>query len=169
VTARRWRRLLVGAALGTVLLSGCGEEPGLDMDAVESYLATSQAATFGSDAEVGEAACQGHPALAEGMKLHCALVVSDASVPYELTLRHVRSEKVAVDAALAAVVLRAADVGDFVRGQLPKGFRHATVGCGGDYLVAEVGETVECTVSSGAQTQTVEVTVEDEEGHVSIT
>jgi hypothetical protein len=168
VTARRRVRLLAGAALGTVLLAGCGDDPGLDLSAVESYLATSQATTYGSDADVGKAHCAGHPALKEGMTLRCTLAVSDASVPYLLTLHHVYARNVSVDVALDAVVLRAADIRDFVRKQLPKAFAKAGVDCGGDYLVTDVGKTVECTVSSGAQSHPVTVTVEDEEGHVSL-
>ena len=168
MSARRWARLLAGAALGSVLLAGCGDDPGLDVGAVETFLASSQAATYGSDAEVGSADCPGRPALKEGMALRCTLTVSDATVPYRLTLHHVHSAKVSVDVALDAVVLRAADVRDFVRHQLPKAFSDAGVDCGGDYLVTDVGETVECTVSSGAQTRPVSVKVEDEGGGISI-
>jgi hypothetical protein len=168
VTAARWARLLAGAAAGTVLLAGCGEKPGLDLSSVEGYLASSQATTYGTDADVGRAHCAGHPALKEGMTLRCTLAVSDASVPYRLTLRHVHSRKVSVDVALDAVVLRAADIRDFVRKQLPKAFAKAGVDCGGDYLVTDVGKTVDCTVSSGAQTQEVTVTVKDAEGRISI-
>jgi hypothetical protein len=163
------RRLAVGAVLGLLLLSGCGDKPGLDTGAVESYLASSQASTYGADAEVGEASCPGEHALREGMVLSCTLAVSDASVPYRLTLHKVRSDKVSVDVALDAVVLRSADVRDFVLGQLPKAFRKADVDCGGhDLLVTEVGKTVDCTVSSGAQTKPVVVKVEDAEGRISI-
>ncbi len=168
MTARRWLRLPAGAALGVVLMAGCGEDPGMDKAAVESYLAGSQAATFGADAQVGKAHCAGHPALSEGMTLRCTLAVSDASVPYRLTLHKVHSTKVTVDVAMDAVVLRSADVQDFVRAQLPKAFAKAVVGCGGDYLVPDVGETVDCTVSSGAQSESVSVRVEDEDGHISI-
>lgn len=151
-----------------VLVAGCGEDPGLDTAAVESYLAGSQAATFGADAQVGTASCPGHHALKEGMVLRCTLAVSDASVPYRLTLHRVHSSKVAVDVAVDAVVLRSADVQDFVQRQLPKAFAKAAVDCGADYVVTDVGEKVECTVSSGAQTQPVSVTVEDEDGRISI-
>lgn len=166
--ARRWPRLLAGGALGVVLLAGCGDDPGLDTAAVESYLAGSQAAAFGADAHVGKAHCPGHPALEEGMTLRCTLAVSDASVPYRLTLHKVHSTKVAVDVALDAVVLRSADVQDFVRAQLPKAFAGARVECGAEYVVTDVGETVECTVASGAQNKPVSVKVEDEEGRISI-
>ena len=168
MTARRWPRLVAGGALGVVLLAGCGEDPGLDTAAVESYLAGSQAATFGADAQVGKAHCPGHPALEEGMTLPCTLAVSDASVPYRLTLHKVHSTKVTVDVALDAVVLRSADVQGFVQQQLPKAFAKAAVDCGADYLVTDVGETVDCTVSSGAQVKPVSVKVEDEEGRISI-
>jgi hypothetical protein len=168
VIARRWPRLLAGGALGAVLLAGCGEDPGLDTAAVESYLAGSQAATFGAEAQVGKAHCSGHPALAEGMTLRCTLAVSDASVPYRLTLHKVHSTKVTVDVALDAVVLRSADVQGFVQQQLPKAFANAAVECGADYVVTDVGETVDCTVSAGAQVKPVSVKVEDEEGRISI-
>jgi hypothetical protein len=169
VTARRWARLLAGTAAATVLLGGCGEKPGLDLSAVESYLAASQATTYGTDAAVGRAHCPGHPALKEGMTLRCTLTVSDASVPYRLTLHRVHSRKVSVDVALDAVVLRATDIRAFVRKQLPKAFAKASVDCGGDYLVTDVGETVDCTVSSGAQKEKITVTVEDEAGRITIT
>ncbi|HEX5088482.1 MAG TPA: hypothetical protein VFV89_11790 [Nocardioides sp.] len=169
MSARRGARLLVGCALGTVLLAGCGDEPALDVSAVESYLAASQATTYGAGADVGKAHCAGHPALKEGMTVRCTLDVSNTSVPYRLTLHHVHARKVAVAVALDAVVLDAGDIGDFVRTQLPKKFADAAVDCGGAYVVTDVGKTVECTVSSGAQTQSVVVTVEDAEGHVSLT
>jgi hypothetical protein len=168
VIAFRWPRLLAGGALGVVLLAGCGEDPGLDTAAVESYLAGSQAATFGADAQVGKAHCPGHPALEEGMTLRCTLAVSDASVPYRLTLHKVHSTKVTVDVALDAVVLRSADVQGFVQQQLPKAFANAAVECGADYVVTDVGETVDCTVSSGAQVKPLSVKVEDDEGRISI-
>ena len=166
--ARRWPRLLAGAALGVLLVAGCGEDPGLDTATVESYLAGSQAAAFGADAQVGTAHCPGSPALREGMTLRCTLAVSDASVPYRLTLHQVHSTKVTVDVALDAVVLRSADVQDFVQQQLPKTFAQAAVDCGADYVVTDVGETVDCTVSSGAQVKPVSVKVEDEAGRISI-
>jgi hypothetical protein len=161
-------RLLAGAIIGVVILAGCGDEPGLDVRAVESYLAGSQASTFGADVEVGKADCPGDHALKEGMVLRCTLAVSDASVPYRLTLRRVRSAKVAVDVALDAVVLRAADIRDHVRGQLPKAFRKANVDCGHELLVTDVGETLDCTLSSGAQSTPLKVRVEDEDGRISI-
>ena len=169
MTARRTTRLLAGAAVGVVLLAGCGEEPGLDVGAVEAYLAGSQATTFGADLEVGSASCPGGHALKEGMVLSCTLAVSDASVPYRLTLHHVRSDRVGVDVALDAVVLRAADIRNYVRAQLPKAFRKANVDCGHELVVTDVGETVDCTVSSGAQSRPVSVKVEDEDGRISIT
>lgn len=168
MTPRRWPLLLAGAVLGSVLVTGCGDDPGLDVAALEAYLAGSQAETFGSDADVGRADCPGHPDLREGVQLRCTLAVSDASVPYRLTLHHVHSARVSVDVALQAVVLRSADVRDFVRQQLPEAFRHAGVDCGGDLLVTDVGASVTCTVSSGAQTEPVSITVDDEEGHISM-
>ena len=55
-----------------------------------------------------------------------------------------------------------------MRGQLPKAFAGRASTAATSLLVTDVGETVDCTVSSGAQTKPVAVQVEDEEGHVSI-
>ena len=73
-----------------------------------------------------------------------------------------------MDVALDAVVLLAEEIERFVVSTLPKDFSSARVACEHDVIVAEVGDRVECTMSAGAQTKPVAVTVEDEEGHVSI-
>jgi hypothetical protein len=66
-------------------------------------------------------------------------------------------------------VIRTADVRDFLRAQLPKAFAHSRVGYGDDdYVVTAVGETLACLVASGAQSTSVTVKVEDEDGRVSI-
>jgi hypothetical protein len=66
------------------------------------------------------------------------------------------------------VVLLGKEIERFVVSTLPKDFSSAQVTCEHDVIVAEVGDTVECTVSSGVQTAPVALVVEDEEGHVSI-
>jgi hypothetical protein len=65
-------------------------------------------------------------------------------------------------------VIRTADVRDFLRAQ-PKAFAHSRVEYGDDdYVVTAVGETLACLVASGAQSTSVTVKVEDEDGRVSI-
>jgi hypothetical protein len=62
-----------------------------------------------------------------------------------------------------------ADIGDFIRAQLPKAFAHARVECGGDdYVETDVGKTLGCTVASAAQSMSVTVKVEDQDGSISI-
>lgn len=163
---RRRAAGLLGPALALALLSGCGDEPGLDTEAVETYLVQSQRATF-DGLEVGPASCP-RKALRDGMTLPCTLTVAEASVPYEVRLRDVHEADVRVDVTLAAVVLRSADVERFVVSTLPEDFASAEAACGTDLIVTEVGDTVDCTLSAGAQTKTVAVTVEDEQGHISI-
>jgi hypothetical protein len=102
------------------------------------------------------------------MTLPCTLGVADADVPYQVRLRDVHATEVQVDVALDAVVLLADEVERFVVSTLPKDFSSAQVACGSDVIVADVGDSVDCTVSMGAQSKPVAVVVEDEEGHVSI-
>jgi hypothetical protein len=148
------------------LLVGCGDEPGVDTAAVEAYLVESQEQTFG-DLEVGAASCP-EQTLKDGMTLPCTLAVADAEVPYRVRLRDVHATEVRVDVALDAVVLLAEEIEQLVVSSLSDDFASAQVACEHDVIVAEVGDTVECTLSSGAQTKPVALTVEDEEGHVSM-
>lgn len=164
--SRRRVRDLLGAVLVSGLLVGCGDEPGLDTTSVEDYLVQSQQTTFG-DLEVGAASCP-KQALEDGMTLPCTLAVGDADVPYRVTLRDVRASEVRVDVALDGVVLLSEGIERFVVSILSQDFSSARVDCDSDVIVAEVGDTVECTVASGAQTRAVVVTVDDEEGTVSI-
>ena len=157
---------LVGVALAGIVLSGCGDEPGLDTSAVETYLAQSQEAAFG-DLEIDGASCP-RQALEEGMTLPCTLDVADTKVPYRVRLRDVHEPEVRVDVTLDAVVLLQDRLQQYVVSTLPEDFSSAQVTCGRPVIVVEVGDTVECSVAAGAQTKPVVLTVDDEEGHVSI-
>jgi hypothetical protein len=163
---RRRAAYVLGPLLACTLLSGCGDDPGLDTAAVEAYLVQSQEKTF-EGLEVGEASCPDET-LKDGMTLPCTLGVADADVPYSVRLRDVHASEVQVDVALDAVVLLAEEIQRFVVSTLPKDFSSAQVACEHDVIVADVGDSVDCTVSMGAQTTPVSLTVEDEEGHVSI-
>ena len=167
---RRHATRMVGPALACAVLgatlAGCGDDPGLDTGAVEAYLVQSQEAAYG-DLEVGRARCPDE-ALKDGMTLPCTLAVADVDVPYRVRLRDVHAEEVRVDVALDAMVLLGAEIERFVLSTLPEDFSAAEVTCADAVIVAEVGDRVECTVASGAQTKPVAVTVEDEQGHVSI-
>ena len=164
---RRRAAYLLASSLGVLLLAGCGDQPGLDTAAVEAYLLQSQSSTFG-DIEVGPVSCPGGQDLRDGMTLDCTLLVSDADVPYRVRLRDVHEEQVKIDVSLDAVVLLTKEIQRHVRSTLTKDFSSATVTCGHDVLVTEVGEVIECTLASGAQTKPLRVTVEDEAGRVSI-
>jgi hypothetical protein len=163
---RRRTTSVLGTLLALSLLSGCGDEPGLDTAAVEAYLVQSQEKTFG-DLEVGAASCPDQT-LKDGMTLPCTLAVADAEVPFSVRLRDVHAAEVRVDVALDAVVLLAEEIEKFVVSTLPKDFASAQVACEHDVIVADVGDSVECLLSSGTQTKPVALTVEDEDGHVSI-
>lgn len=158
---------VVAAAAGVLLLAGCGDRPGYDRAGVERFLETSQAGTFG-DLKPGKATCPPAESLTEGMTVRCTLAVAGSRVPYRVTLRHVHATKVDVTARLDGVVVPATSVRDFVRTTLPKESRGADVDCGGGVIVAKVGQTLDCTLTLGAQTQPIKVTVKDRTGTVGI-
>jgi hypothetical protein len=170
VTARAARRLATYAAATVVLgaaLTSCGDEPGWDPTAVESFLRTSQAGSF-PDLDVGAATCPGHHTLAATMTVRCTLAVADAEVPYRVRLGHGREDHVSVDVALDSVVLRSADIQLYVRSTLPKDFKQAQVDCGHVLVVAQVGDALDCTLASGAETKPLSVKVEDAAGHLTV-
>lgn len=166
MTGRGASRAVAMMALG-LLLAGCGDVPGMDTGAVERFVLESQSSTYG-DLEVGPATCSGGDELREGMTVRCALTVADADVPYRVKLRDVREEKVRADVSLDGVVLLATRIQEYVRSTLPKSFASAEVTCGHEVIVTEVGAALDCLLASGAQTEPLTVTVEDAEGHVSI-
>ena len=73
-----------------------------------------------------------------------------------------------VSAAPDGVLLSGVKVRDFVRTTLPKSSAAADVDCGGPYVVADVGETLDCTLALGAQEQPIKVTVKDKSGVVAV-
>ena len=166
------RASLSRAALGGVgllLLAGCGgDRPGYDDAAVESYLSTSQADTFGTAGDVGKATCPGDLELREGMTFVCKLDVSGAKLPYKVRLTNVHEEKVSISAAPDGVLVSATKLRDYLRATLPKSSAAADVDCGGAFVVAKVGASLPCTMTLGAQEKPIKVTVKDETGRVSI-
>lgn len=167
MNTRRRARYAGWALVGGLLLTGCGDQPGLDASAVESYLVQSQTSVL-EGLEIGDASCPDDAELREAMTLKCTLAVEDATVPYRVRLRDVREEKVRVDVSLDAVVLLAEEVQRFLRSTLPKEFRSADVTCGSAVIVTDVGETLDCTLASGPQTKPVTIRVEDAAGNISI-
>jgi hypothetical protein len=162
------RRLALATVLvlGGGVLSGCGDEPGLDTGEVEAFLLHSQQEVF-SGRDVGPASCKDR-ALKEGMAVPCTLEVDGVEVPYRAVLHHVHSEDVDVDVALDGVVLLTDRLAPYVVQGLPDDFAAAEVTCEHSVVVAQVDDTFDCTVASGAQTRPITVTVLDDEGHVSL-
>ncbi len=157
------------SVVGLLLLAGCGgDRPGYDDAAVESYLSTSQANTFGKAGEVGKATCPGDLLLREGMTFVCKLDVSGAKLAYKVRLTNVHGEKVSVSAAPDGVLVSGTRLNNFLRSSLPKASAAAKVDCGGAFVVADVGESLPCTMTLGAQEKAVKVTVKDKTGRVSI-
>jgi hypothetical protein len=168
VTGRRSLARAAGAIVGVLLLAGCGDQPGYDHAAVESYLAKSQVDTFGASGKVGDAACPRGLELREGMTFTCKLDVSGARLPYRVRLTHVHEARVSISASPAGVVLSASRIGDFVGSTLPKTSSGAKVDCGGAFVVAKVGDTIACTLTLGSQEQPLKVTVKDDSGQLQI-
>ncbi len=157
------------AGVGVLLLAGCGgDRPGYDDAAVEAYLSTSQADTFGSAGEIGKATCPGDLDLREGMTFVCKLDVSGAKLPYKVRLTDVSEEKMTISAAPDGVLVSATKLRDYLRGTLPKSSAAADVDCGGAFVVAKVGASLPCTMTLGAQEKPIKITVKDKAGRMSI-
>jgi hypothetical protein len=169
VSASRFAAYAAGVLVLGAGLTACGDEPGWDPTAVESFLQTSEAGSF-AGLDVGPAHCPAHHALTDTVTVRCTLAVADAEVPYSVRVGHAREKKVDVSARLDSVVLRGTDIQAFVRSTLPKDSREATdVDCGHVLVVAQVGDQLDCTLASGAQTAPLSLTVEDAEGHLTLT
>lgn len=164
------RRLAALAAVSTILLSGCGAEPGYDAAAVESYLNSSQASRFAGAGPVGSARCPDERALREGMTVRCTLEVSRSQVPFVVTLRDVRTDEVKVSVRPDGVIISGKRLTDVVRLKLPADARQADVECDGNsaFVVAQVGQTIDCDVLLGSQRTAFRLTVTDAAGRVSI-
>jgi hypothetical protein len=161
------RALALVACAG--LLAGCGDSPDYDAAAVESHLVRTQAAVFGSAVEIERAVCPADLELREGMTFTCTLTASGAELPWRVRLTHVREENgVTVSARPDGVLVSAARLDGFVSTRLPKDAAGARVDCGGEYFVARVGTSVECTLRLGAQDKPMKVKVLDEQGRLSI-
>ena len=161
------RRVVALAAAALLLLAGCGESPGYDAGAVEAYLAKSQAATFAPTGHVGRATCPSGLALREGMTFTCTLAVSGSRLPYRVRLTHVHGD-VSVSAVPKGVLVSGTKMRAFVRSTLPRQAHAADVDCGGPFVVAPVGSSIDCTLVLGSQTRPVKVKVLDAAGRVSI-
>jgi hypothetical protein len=59
-------------------------------------------------------------------------------------------------------------VRDYVRTTLPQSATGAGVDCGHRYLVAKVGDSLDCRLTLGAQEKPFKVTVKDEKGTIAV-
>jgi hypothetical protein len=162
------KRLAVVLGVGLLVLTGCGDRPGYDSSAVEKYLVSSQAWRF-DGTDISAASCPRHRDLTEGMKVTCTVTVAKSKVPFTVRLTHVHADKVHVSAAPAGVVIPGSRLTQTVTQTLPADSRAAKVDCGtAAYVVARVGQTVDCKLVLGSQTTAIKVTVKDRTGTVSV-
>lgn len=150
------------------LLTGCGERPGYDDAAVESYLVTSQRSLFGAAGDRARATCPEDRELREGMTVACTLTVSGAKLPYRVRLTNVRAERVKVVARPDGVLVSGTKIRSYVRSTLPRTAVGADVDCGDPFVVVAIGKSVDCTLSLGSQEKPIQVTVLDEVGRISV-
>ena len=162
------RRVLPLLASGLLLLAGCGERPGYDDAAVESYLVKSQSSLFGEAGDKAKATCPDDRDLREGMTVTCTLTVSGSKLPYKVKLTNVHDKRVTLVARPDGVLLSGAKIRYFVRSTLPTTSAAANVECGGPFAVVAVGKTVDCTLTLGSQEKPIKVTVLDKVGRVSV-
>jgi hypothetical protein len=135
------------------LVAGCGDRPGYDASAVESYLVHMHDAPFAEG--IDKASCPAHQDVSEGMTLRCTLTVSGSKVPYRVRLTD-------------GIVLSRDKLRTVIALSLPKGAARPAVDCGGSYMVAKVGQSLKCMATLGSQVSTFTVKVKDATGRVSV-
>jgi hypothetical protein len=155
--------LLVGTLL---LLAGCGDRPGYDPSAVESYLVHQHGGAFPDGIE--RASCPAHRDLHEGMTVRCTVTVSGSKIPYLVRLTHVHDDAVRVSAHPDGVVLSREKLRAVIGLSWEKGAARPAVDCGGPYMVAKVGQSLTCKATLGSQVRTFTVQVKDATGRVSV-
>jgi hypothetical protein len=148
------------------LVAGCGDRPGYDASAVESYLVHMHDAPFAEG--IDKASCPAHQDVSEGMTLRCTLTVSGSKVPYRVRLTNVHDDPVTVSAVPDGVVLSRDKLRAVIGLSLPKGAARPAVDCGGSYMVAKVGQSLKCKATLGSQVSTFTVKVKDATGRVSV-
>jgi hypothetical protein len=166
--------ILVASLLALGALGACSASleigGGTDLSELEAKMVEEQEKKT-PDIEVGEATCPDDVDLEVGARFECTLTVGGVDAPYEVTMEgddrdadvgsfHFEPAQPILDMQL---------VEDFVASQLNRRSQGATVECGSErVVVAEVGDALECTVSKGNRSTTVQAYVKDKEGTVSL-
>jgi hypothetical protein len=102
------------------------------------------------------------------MRVTCTLSVSGAKLPYRVRLTNVHADRVTVAARPDGVLVSGTKLRNYVRTTLPDTAAGADVDCGGPFVVADVGSSVDCTLTLGSQQKPIKVKVLDDAGRVSI-
>ena len=162
------RAALVAVILGSLLVA-CSEG-GVDFSELEDRLVEEQKAKS-PNLEVGEATCPEDVDVENGTTFQCSVVVEGVDAPYAITMSEVDedAENAHFDIKPAKPIIDVSKVVAFLESQLTPDRAGATVDCGNEaVIVAEVGGTIDCTVSDGAESEEVSVLVKDLQGTITL-
>lgn len=179
--ARRIRRtpvaVVAAAILSCTALAGChvrveagsDADSGPDLAELEAKLVSLQEEKS-PDLDVGEASCPDEVDLTQGSTFECTVEIEGVEAPYSVTLTKDDPEgnSGSFDIKPAKAIIDGSIVADFIRDQVDAG-SGVEIECGDErVIIADVGETFDCTISNGQQSQTVTMVVKDLDGTVGV-
>jgi hypothetical protein len=157
--------VLALAALAGVALVGCSTTTTLDRDKLHSFIENEL--LLEDDVEVTDADCPEVEDPEEGQSFECTAKVDGQDVRIGVTVTD--AEEGVVDIASLDAILKIATLEATIADDMTQesGFEVFVECSDENFLVAEVGSTLTCEASDGAdQTASVAVTVEDATGNV---
>ena len=163
------RNTLAGLALATLTAVGaCSSTTKYDADAVADSLKETQQAAVG-DLELGDANCPQDAALKEGLTIECTLEVGDAVAPYTVVLTNVDEDEANIEVAPAKAIIDVSKGVDFLRSNIDAEYADADIACGdAAVVIADPGDTIDCTVEFDGDVQNVVLVVNDLKGNISL-
>ena len=166
------RAAALASILAAALLSGaCGgsEVEGasrtVDREQVEGLLRQRQTER-NPRLRVQSASCPDGVAARAGETFECIVVIEGVQAPFTVTIAEVLGDQVRYDLRSRLAIVDVVGVADFIRSRLEESWRAtARVDCGNVKVrLVEVGGTVDCTVTNGTQTRSIQAVVEDRDG-----
>lgn len=145
-----------------------GSDKTLDMDAVTAKIEAAQKEKT-PDLEVGTATCPDDVAAEKGATFECTIDIAGVTALFRVTVTEASGEAGSFDVKPAKPIIGVAKAVELIRSNLDPSAGDVQIDCGDAAVkVLDVGATFPCTLTSGADTQTVNVLVKDAEGTVSI-
>lgn len=166
---------LTAISLLLVVAAACGDAAGgpttetrVDPHQVETLLVQS-VEDHSPDLSVSGATCPPKVPARSGDTFQCTVDVEGAKAGFTVQIAAVTGEQARYTFKPNQAIVDISGLSDFVRSQLDSAWQSAAIDCGkAKARLADVGDTIECTVFNGQTTRYITATVEDKDGSVSL-